>query len=63
MEYHDLPLGTYLFEVRTVDQDLNYSPPAAVRITVPPPYRQWALYGAAAFGLIGSLLASGLATA
>ncbi|NKB68153.1 MAG: SpoIIE family protein phosphatase [Candidatus Latescibacteria bacterium] len=59
--YRDLPIGDYLFEVRAVDRDLNYSEPAAVRLKVQPPYSLWGLYGLAAFGLIGFALASGVA--
>jgi DNA-binding NtrC family response regulator/ligand-binding sensor domain-containing protein len=36
IEYQDLPLGDYCFEVRAVDRDLNYSETAVVQITVTP---------------------------
>jgi DNA-binding NtrC family response regulator/ligand-binding sensor domain-containing protein len=37
VEYQDLPLGEYCFQVRAVDRDLNYSPePAQVRVKVVP---------------------------
>ena len=36
MEYQDLPLGEYTFQVKAVDRDLNYSEPATVRVTVEP---------------------------
>jgi DNA-binding NtrC family response regulator/ligand-binding sensor domain-containing protein len=40
-EYTNLPEGEYLFQVRAVDRDLNYSEPAAVKVTVEPdPHRQ-----------------------
>lgn len=34
VEYHDLPLGRYAFEVRAVDRDLNYSEPTAVGLRI-----------------------------
>jgi DNA-binding NtrC family response regulator/ligand-binding sensor domain-containing protein len=34
VEYHDLPLGDYTFQVKAVDRDLNYSEPAALPITI-----------------------------
>ena len=52
-EYADLPVGDYLFEVKAVDRDLNYSEPASVRVEVHPPYERWALSG----GLAASLAA------
>jgi len=36
VEYHDLPLGEYVFQVKAVDRDLNYSEPVTVHITVEP---------------------------
>ena len=36
VEYHDVPLGEYVFEVKAVDRDLNYSEPVAVQVTVEP---------------------------
>ena len=36
MEYTDLPLGEYVFQVKAVDQDLNYSEPASVRVIMEP---------------------------
>ena len=45
VEYTDLPRGEYLFQVKAVDRDLNYSEePAAVRVTVHPPYGQMVLF-------------------
>ena len=39
VEYQDLPLGEYVFQVKAVDRDLNYSEPVGVRIIVEPdPY-------------------------
>ena len=36
VEYQDLPLGEYTFQVKAVDRDLNYSEPVSVRVTVEP---------------------------
>jgi DNA-binding NtrC family response regulator/ligand-binding sensor domain-containing protein len=36
VEYHDLPLGDYTFQVKAVDRDLNYSEPASVQVHVVP---------------------------
>jgi DNA-binding NtrC family response regulator len=36
VEYRDLPLGDYTFQVRAVDRDLNYSDLAVVRLRVAP---------------------------
>ena len=36
VEYHDLPLGPYTFQVKAVDRDLNYSEPASVGLKVAP---------------------------
>ncbi len=38
VEYTDLPSGDYVFQVKAVDRDLNYSEPAAVTLNVHPPY-------------------------
>ena len=35
-EYRDLPMGAFIFQVRAVDKDLNYSEPTEVRLTVVP---------------------------
>ena len=43
VEYQDLPLGQYTFQVRAVDQDLNYSDPAAISLSVVPDPRLEAL--------------------
>ncbi|NKB68868.1 MAG: AAA domain-containing protein [Candidatus Latescibacteria bacterium] len=34
--YRDLPIGEYLFQVKAIDRDLNYSQPAQVRLQVIP---------------------------
>jgi signal transduction histidine kinase len=40
VEYSGLPRGEYLFEVRAVDRDLNYSDPAQVQVDIHLPYAQ-----------------------
>ena len=59
VRYTDLPSGDYVFEVRAVDRDLNYSEPVAVRLTIHPPYRQLTLIGVLCVALVGFVLASG----
>jgi formate hydrogenlyase transcriptional activator len=40
VEYTDLPLGNYVFQVQAVDPELHYSAPVSVRLTVEPdPHR------------------------
>ena len=59
VEYRDLPAGDYVFEVKAVDRDLNYSPePAAVQLRVRPPYGQIALLGGLGLALLGLALTS-----
>jgi len=54
VEYADLPVGDYTFEVQAIDRDLDYSPSAArVEVSVHWPYAQWALYGGLALALMG----------
>jgi ligand-binding sensor domain-containing protein/signal transduction histidine kinase/CheY-like chemotaxis protein len=36
VEYQDLPLGEYTFQVKAVDRDLNYSEPAQIHLTIVP---------------------------
>ncbi len=38
--YTDLPRGDYVFQVKAVDRDLNYSEPATVVLQVHPPYER-----------------------
>ena len=62
VRYPDLPIGDYVFEVKAVDRDLNYSEAATVDLTIEPdPYRQaltQALSGGSAAGeFIGNSLA------
>ena len=41
VEYADLPAGDYTFEVKAIDQDLNYSPePVRVRVQIHLPYER-----------------------
>ena len=40
VEYTDLPAADYVFQVKAVDRDLNYSEPATVTVEVHPPYAQ-----------------------
>ncbi|MBI2506330.1 MAG: SpoIIE family protein phosphatase [Candidatus Latescibacteria bacterium] len=61
MEYPDLPVGDYVFEVKAVDPDLNYSEPATVKVKVHLPYTQLALGGGLALALVGMATASGYA--
>ena len=53
VEYDDLPLGEYTFQVKAVDQDLNYSEPAELRLSVHPPYARLALVGGFNLALLG----------
>ncbi|MBI2505208.1 MAG: SpoIIE family protein phosphatase [Candidatus Latescibacteria bacterium] len=62
VEYTDLPSGEYVFQVKAVDRDLNYSAdPATVQVRVHPPYGQLALGGGLALSLIGLVFALGTA--
>ncbi len=47
VEYGELPRGDYIFEVKAVDRDLNYSEPVAVEVQIHLPYER--------IGWIGSL--------
>ena len=40
VEFNHLPVGTYTFEVRAVDRDLNYSETLSVQLTVEPDQQQ-----------------------
>jgi DNA-binding NtrC family response regulator len=50
VEYHDLSLGEYTFQVKAVDRDLNYSEPVTVRVTIEPDPRLEALTRALSAG-------------
>ncbi|MBT4498643.1 MAG: SpoIIE family protein phosphatase, partial [Gemmatimonadetes bacterium] len=59
VEYRDLPMGSYTFEVKAVDRDLNYSEqPATVSVDVHAPYGQIALLGGLGVALAGLVLVS-----
>jgi DNA-binding NtrC family response regulator/ligand-binding sensor domain-containing protein len=56
-EYTGLPIGQYLFEVKAVDRDLNYSGPVAVRVSVvPDPLREALSEALSAGGASGDFL-------
>jgi hypothetical protein len=59
--YTGLPPDEYVFEVKAIDRDLNYSPPVSVRLIVHPPYGQIALVGGLGLALVGLVLTSGYA--
>jgi len=62
VEYTDLPTGEYVFQVKAVDRDLNYSEvPAEVRVTIHPPYGRIGLIGLLGMAIIAASIASGYA--
>jgi len=61
VRYSDLPAGRYVFEVKAVDRDLNYSDPVALSLTIHPSYRQLALIGGLCLALMGLVAVSGYA--
>jgi len=61
VEYRDLSRADYLFEVRAVDRDLNYSQMATVEVIIHAPYTRWAFFGVSGLAVIGFILASGTA--
>ncbi|MBT4504504.1 MAG: SpoIIE family protein phosphatase [Gemmatimonadetes bacterium] len=61
VRYSGLPTGEYLFEVKAVDRDLNYSNPVSLSLTIHPPYRQWTLVGGLCLALMGLVIVSGYA--
>jgi len=61
VEYTDLPSGEYVFQVRAIDRDLNYSdPPAEVRVIVHPPYARMVLLGGLGVALVGLVATMGV---
>ena len=52
VEFTDLPRGEYTFEVKAVDQDLNYSQPAILPVRVHLPYERLGLIGALGLALV-----------
>jgi serine phosphatase RsbU (regulator of sigma subunit) len=62
VEYQDLPIGDYTFEVLAVDRDLTYSEqPATVSLTVHPPYGTIALASGLGLALMVAGVVSGYA--
>ena len=61
VEYTDLPRGDYVFQVKAVDRDLNYSEPATVRVTIHPPYGIMVLVGGLGMALVGLVWVSAVA--
>jgi hypothetical protein len=62
VEYRDLPIGEYTFQVKAVDRDLNYSEePAQVQVSVVPPYAQLATGSGLVLALAGLTIASAYA--
>jgi len=60
LTYTDLPVGEYLFQVKAVDRDLDYSEqPATVKVIVHPSYDQIALWSGLGIAIIGLVIASG----
>ena len=53
VEYADLPIGDYAFEVKAVDRDLNYSEvPATVKVTIHLPYERIAWISVTLVGIL-----------
>jgi serine phosphatase RsbU (regulator of sigma subunit) len=61
VRYADLPRGSYVFQVKAVDGDLNYSEPAEVRVTIHLPYGRIAVFGLLGMALVGVAATSGYA--
>ena len=61
VSFDDLPRRDYLFQVKAVDCDLNYSALAEVRLTVHLPYGTLALAGGLGLALVGLVVAGGYA--
>jgi len=60
VEYEDLPIGSYTFEIQAVDRDLAYSEKvASVRVIVHPPYGVIALWSSLGLALLGFIIALG----
>ena len=59
LEYEDLPMGDYVFEVKAVDQDLNYSAPVSLRLSIGLPYGQVGLWSMLALALVLGLWQTG----
>ena len=61
VKYTDLPKGNYVFQVKAVDRDFNYSEPVEVRVSIHPPYGIIGLVGGLGIALVGLALVSGYA--
>jgi sigma-B regulation protein RsbU (phosphoserine phosphatase) len=62
VEYTDLPRGSYIFRVKAVDRDLNYSKaPVEVKVRIHPPYGWIALIGTLGLAVVGIVVTSGYA--
>ena len=61
VEYTDLPRGNYVFQVKAVDRDLNYSDPATVKVTIHPPYGFIVLVSGLGLALVFAAVTSGYA--
>jgi|GEM_PF-1029656 len=60
VEYHDLPLGDYVFEVAAIDRDLQLSAhPVLVTVRIHPPYGDIALYAALFVVVLGLFWSAG----
>ena len=57
VEYTNLPIGDYTFQVQAVGRDLNYSEPASVAVVVTPAYGRTALMSALGISLLGLVVA------
>ncbi len=56
VEYADLPRGSYTFEVKAVDRDLNYSEPLSIGVQVHWPYERLTWGGLLGFALLAIAL-------
>ena len=62
VEYQDLPVGDYIFEVLAVDRDLVYSQtPATVHLTIHPPYERIVLISGLGLALLVAFVTTGYA--
>ena len=52
VEYTDLSIGDYIFQVKAVDRDLNYSEPVAIEVQVHLPYGRLGLWSALTIALL-----------
>ena len=63
VRYRDLPTGDYVFQVKAVDRDLNYSEKSAqVRVTIHPDYGQIALRAVLGLSIVGLVILGVLVT-